>query len=529
MKQSLYKYILLLVTIALLISCGNEDEKLVPPSSIPGGAGGAGDTTPPTVVTVSPADGTINAGIGSILSVTFSEAVLRSTVTTGSFVLQTSGGTPVTGTVLLSLNGTNATFQPSSALVGTTTYIATLTSGISDVVGNAMAANYSWTFTTTAAADLTSPVVTSVTPTNGSSNISVTNPNIEAIFSEALLASSVSTTSFLVSGSGGPVSGAVTYGGGIATFTTGTLISNSTYTVTLVAVNGIKDLAGNTLAVDYNWSFTTAPTPTITTTSLPDATVLGTYPTTTLTVAGGVAPYTWSVNASMAPGLTVDASTGVISGVPTTPGSWGATFSVTDGDGLVATKDLTVTVHAEPVVTVAVTPTQATVTGAYATDAAAFVASFGTGTLSWNATNLPPGLSLNSLTGTSNGISGTPISAATYTVTLTVTDIYSVSASVDTIIQVNAEPAISTASPLTAWTSGSTANVTFGVTPGTGTGPYTWSSTPTPPASWLTLTGDILSGTEPGIDPVGTTTTFDITVTDANGVSTTGTFNLVVQ
>jgi len=56
------------------------------------------------------------------------------------------GSTSVAGTVTYS--GTTATFTPSAALAGGTVYTGTITTGAKDAAGNALASNYSWSFTT---------------------------------------------------------------------------------------------------------------------------------------------------------------------------------------------------------------------------------------------------------------------------------------------------------------------------------------------------------------------------------------------
>ena len=109
------------------------------------------DTTPPTVSSVSPANGTANVNPGTAISATFSEALDPTTINANTFQLFGPGNTQITGTVTY-INGT-ATFQPAAVLATVTTYSAVLLgggSGIKDLAGNAMTSNYTWSFTTSA-------------------------------------------------------------------------------------------------------------------------------------------------------------------------------------------------------------------------------------------------------------------------------------------------------------------------------------------------------------------------------------------
>jgi hypothetical protein len=67
-----------------------------------------------------------------------------STITTSTFLL--SGG--ITGTVSYNSTSKIATFTPSSTLEKNTSYTVTLTTGITNSSGTPLAANYTWTFTT---------------------------------------------------------------------------------------------------------------------------------------------------------------------------------------------------------------------------------------------------------------------------------------------------------------------------------------------------------------------------------------------
>jgi len=212
----------------------------------------APDTTPPTVASTSPVSGATAVPVSSVVSATFSETLKASTVTTATFNLK-QGTTSIPGTVTLS--GTTATFRPTSALAGSTTYTATATTGVQDAAGNTLAQPYSWSFTTAAAADGTPPAVSSVSPPDGATGVAV-NASATATFSEPIDPLTATTATFSLKNGSATVAGAVSTSGGIATFRpTLALASSTTYTATLAT--GIKDLAGNALASAYSWTFTT--------------------------------------------------------------------------------------------------------------------------------------------------------------------------------------------------------------------------------------------------------------------------------
>ncbi|MCW2935594.1 MAG: hypothetical protein JWM19_6556, partial [Actinomycetia bacterium] len=81
-----------------------------------------------------------------------------------------------------------------------------------------------------------------------------------------------------------------------------------------------------------------------------------------LAVAGGTGPFTWAVSSSnLPPGLSLSASTGVISGTPASAGLYTFSVRVTDSFGLTATQSLSISVATGPLV-IAATASNSTAT-----------------------------------------------------------------------------------------------------------------------------------------------------------------------
>ena len=89
--------------------------------------------------------------LSSVASATFNEPMTASTINATTLLLVDSSNNPVTGTVTYDVPSSTATLTPSAGLAPGTTYTATViggSSGVKDFNGNALAANFSWSFST---------------------------------------------------------------------------------------------------------------------------------------------------------------------------------------------------------------------------------------------------------------------------------------------------------------------------------------------------------------------------------------------
>jgi hypothetical protein len=130
---------------------------------------------------------------------------------------------------------------------------------VKDAAGNALAVDRVWTFTI----ETTPPTVTSTSPASGATGFSRT-ANITGTFSEAMDPASISSGTVELRAPGGVlVASVVTLSANGRTVTLNpnpTLAALTVYTVTIrggTIEPRAKDVAGNALATDRVWSFTT--------------------------------------------------------------------------------------------------------------------------------------------------------------------------------------------------------------------------------------------------------------------------------
>ena len=311
------------------------------------------DTTGPTLTPLSPLDGATGVARDAIVSATFSEAVDPSTVSPSTVQLAGAGGVAVPAALGYSAANRTVTLTPSSRLAFNATYTVTVKGGpggVADVLGNPMAADRLWRFTTvppppvpntflnsgpadpsSAAAatftfssdqpdaafqchldaaafadcsspvaytgladgphtfevrawtvdggtdpdpatgtwrvDTTPPVVSATTPAAGGSGVAL-DATVTATFSEDVDPGTVgaSTFSLRTTADGAAVAATVAYdpAGRTATLTPAAPLAQGTaYTVTVTGgAGGVADVAGNRMAADRVWGFSTwAPVP----------------------------------------------------------------------------------------------------------------------------------------------------------------------------------------------------------------------------------------------------------------------------
>ncbi len=248
----------------------------------------------------------------------------------------------------------------------------------------------------------------------------------------------------------------------------------------------------------------------------------------TLTSAGGISPYSWSVTQGNLPaGLTLASSTGTISGIPSASGPSSFTIQMKDSGSpaLTATGQFSIAIAPAPALVFSTASLAgATYNVAYT---ASVVATGGAGAVTYQVTTgkLPTGLVMSS----AGAISGTPTAAGTANFTVTASDAYGDSAQQNLSIAVN-YPAI-VISPASGALPGGQFKVAYSVnlaaTGGSGSG-YVWSVTAGASSLSAVNLSVSSSGAVTGTPQTVGNASFTVQVKDSYGDTQTASYTIAV-
>jgi hypothetical protein len=292
----------------------------------------------------------------------------------------------------------------------------------------------------------------------------------------------------------------------------GTPTASGTYAFTI----GLQDVWGCSSGRNYSVQVD-CPALSLNPPSLPSGATGSSY-SQTLTAVGGTAPHAFSVTAGSLPAGIVLSTGGVLSGIPSTPGSFSFSVTVVDARGCDVTAPFTLAiacpvVHPEPSslgAGQAGMPYSQTMSASGGSPPYSFVISSG---------SLPAGVTLSS----SGILSGVPATVGTFNIQITATDGGGCSGSSPYELAINCPPIVVAPTDLPAGTAGTL----YGqqLTPSGGAEPYgyTLSSGTLPPGLALSPSG-LISGSPTASGAFS----FGILVTDGQGCTVVKPYAMVV-
>ncbi|MFZ0307971.1 MAG: putative Ig domain-containing protein [Candidatus Sulfotelmatobacter sp.] len=357
------------------------------------------------------------------------------------------------------------------------------------------------------------PLTIVVNPAPAIATTSLSPGDQGSAYSQPLLAAGGTLPLSPFSISTGSLPSGLALNGSIISGTLAPIATTSSFTVKITDANGVS--ATQPLSITVN------PPPMITTTSLPIGEQGRPY-STAIAATGGTGALSFSTQ--IVDGLILNSS-GSFIGVPSAPGSFPFTAIVMDGLGVTASQALILPVNAPLALNAASLPA-GNQNVAYPQQQ--LVASSGVPPYSnWTwapapSSSLPPGLSLNILSGT---ITGVPTAAGAFSFIVSVSDSLGATATQTYSIAVLAAgPVIGTSSLPNGQYNSPYTPLTLSAT--SGTQPYTWSlgSGGALPAGMALSSSGSISGTpaQAGMWSI------PITVTDANSLTANGALSLTV-
>jgi hypothetical protein len=327
-------------------------------------------------------------------------------------------------------------------------------------------------------------------------------------------------------------------GAGSLTGNTTTAVSYSApASVTAASAATVKATSVADSSKTATFTVNLVPPPSITPATLPGGNV-GTPYNQTVSATGGIAPYTLSITGTQITGVTFTpgATSATLSGIPTTAATFGFTVKVTDSGSPALSSSVLYSVVIGAQLPLSITTTSlpgGTLNAVYAP--VSVNATGGFAPYSFGATGLPTGLNLSS----GGSLTGTPITAGNFSVTITVTDSETPTAATANVtlpLTISA-PAL-VLSPGTGSLPNATQNAAYttSFTPSGGVGPYTIAPDSTSaalPAGLIfnSTTASTAAGTITGTPTVlGTSSGIIVDVTDSESpaVTTKVTYSLTV-
>lgn len=285
-------------------------------------------------------------------------------------------------------------------------------------------------------------------------------------------------------------------------------------TITATDANGFTQSAGTTIAVAE-----IPPPVRIEIGDIVPSAIRGEDYSATISASGGTAPYRFTVASGRLPaGITLDETTGILSGAATDIGTFGFVIAAQDSAGNRGDRSFALTI-APPAFAPQFPETIPAATGSTYYEAS--LAITGPAPLTYAITDgsLPPGLSLDPSTGL---LSGTPTAAGNFAFAVTVTNGYGQSASQNLDLTV-AVPTFGAAGSLPAATGGVPYDAQLSISGGTD--PYRFALTSTLPDG---ITFDPATGSFSGTPTVAGSFPISVEVTDANGFASTITLELTI-
>ena len=246
----------------------------------------------------------------------------------------------------------------------------------------------------------------------------------------------------------------------------------------------------------------------------------GTAYSQTFTQTGGQGAITWSVTGTLPAGITLNSSTGVLSGTPTQTGSFPITITATDSNNCPGSRGYTLVIGCQTITVNPATIPAGTAGTAYSQT---FTQTTGIGTITWSVTGgLPTGITLNPSTGV---LSGTPTQTGSFPITITATDINNCPGSRGYTLVIGCQTITVSPGTLPNGTVGTPYSQALTQTGGIGT--ITWSVTAgaLPPGLLLNSGTGVLSGTPTQMG----TFNFTITATDGNNCTGSQAYSVLID